>query len=406
MRYARAVGRPPGSPLPAIAQLGMFLLRPVQFIERARRRYGDIFTVRSPIFGNEIVVSRPDTVRSVLRADPDVFRAGEANQSLGVLVGSASVLLLDGSRHRRQRRLLMPPFHGDRMRGYTDVMREQTLRVIERWRPGEITSVQPAMRRITLEVILRTVFGMDEDESIGQLRDHLQVLLEAPTSALGMLPLIPALQRDLGPLWPYGQFVRLRDEADAMIHRQIERARRQTDDRQDILSLLLAAKDEEGAPMTDAELRDELMTLLVAGHETTATSLGWAFEQILLRPAVHDRIVEEARDAIGDDVITADNVGQLRYLDATIKEVLRVRPIIPFFGRKLKASTTVQGYDVEADDMVVPCSWLSIATPQSTPSRMRSDPSASSTPSRIPTRGSRSAGVDAAALAWRSRFTK
>lgn len=335
------------------------MVRPVYFVERSGRRFGDIFTVKSPIFGNEIIVTRPDTIRALFRGDPDVFRAGEANAALATLLGPQSVLLLDGKPHRRQRKLLMPPFHGDRMRSYTLTMRDQTRRVMRGWQSGEPVKLQPEMQRVTLEVILRTVFGMDDGGRLGDLREALESLLVGPTSAIGMLPLVPALQRDLGPLWPWARFKRRLELADRLIHRQIRDAREQSDaERHDILSLLLAARDEDGEPMTDDELRDELVTLLVAGHETTATALCWAFEQILLHPAVHQRILDELDDVVGNDELEPDHLPRLRYLDAAIKESLRVRPIIPFFARKLSQPTTIQGYEIPAGDLVVPCSWL------------------------------------------------
>lgn len=351
--------RPPGSKLPAIAQQAMFMTRPVYFVERARRIWGDIYTIHSPIFGHEIVVTRPETIRTVLRGDPEVFRGGEANSALSVLVGPQSVLILDGKRHRRERQLLMPPFHGDRMRSYSRTIRDQTWRAMASWTRGEVVSLQPHMQRITLEVILRTVFGMEESPELVALRDALKVMLEGPTSAIGMLPLIPALQRDLGPLWPWDRFKRMLEKTDAMIYAQIAEARRRGGEgREDILSLLLSARDEAGQPMSDPELRDELVTLLTAGHETTALALAWAFEQILLHPEVLARLLDELDEVVGAEALDEDHCGRLPFLDATIRESLRVRPIIPFFARKLSQPTTIQGYDIPAGDMVVPCSWL------------------------------------------------
>jgi cytochrome P450 len=351
--------RPPGSKIPGLAQLAWYMLRPVQYLERMRRRYGDIFHIPSPIFGHEIAICRPETIREVFRGDGDVFRGGEANDALAVLVGPASVLVLDGTPHRRQRKLLMPPFHGERMRSYTDTMREQTLRAMRTWREGEVITLQPEMRRITLDIIMRAVLGMADDARLEKLRASLEVMLVGPTSAIGVLPMIPALQRDLGPWWPWAAFKRTLDETDAMIIQQIHDAReRGIEGRSDILSLLLSAVDEDGEPMTDQELRDELMTLLVAGHETTAVSLCWAFEQILGHRDVRNKVIDELNEVIGDGEVEASHVSELRYLDAAIRESLRLRPIIPMFGRKLSRGITLQGYDIPAGDMVAPCPWL------------------------------------------------
>lgn len=353
---------PPGPRLPPAAQLAWFMANPVHQLETCRRRYGDMFTIRTPIFGTEVIVCRPSTVRSVFRGDPDLFRGGEANSALGIMLGEGSVLLQDGARHRRERKLLLPPFNGDRMRSYATVMQRQTERVVETWRHGEPLSLLPSMQRITLEVILRSVFGMDDGDELGTLRDALATMVEGPTSAIGMLPMMPIFQRDLGPLWPWAEFQRRMTQADQLIHRQIERARRRAargeTDRSDILSLLVRAVDDEGHTMSNRELRDELMTLLVAGHETTATSLAWAFEQILWNPAAHRRVVQELDHVVGTGELKAEHLPELSYLDAAIKETLRLRPIIGMLGRTLAAPTTLQGHQLDAGNMVVPCVYL------------------------------------------------
>jgi cytochrome P450 len=335
------------------------MVRPTETFDEDFREYGDLYSVNNPLLGREVIVSHPELIKQIFTGDPEVFHGGEANQALGPVVGPRSVLLLDGREHHRERKLLLPPFHGDRLAIYADVMRGITERVLGSWPLGGCFSLLPSMQRITFDAILVALFGAHEGDEIETLRARLIALLDKAQSPLGVLWMLPALQRDLGPLTGWASLKRALRAADESIYGMIARARASADgapgeQRTDILSMLLAAVDESGRPMTDEELRDELMTLLLAGHETTATALCWAVEEILRRPEVHRRIVEEVRAAPPDRA----HHGPLPYLDATIKEVLRLRPISPFLGRRLAAPITLRGYEIPAGTYLLPCAYL------------------------------------------------
>jgi cytochrome P450 len=346
----------------------LFLLRPVAFLDWCHRLYGDCFTIDTLLFGREVEVVHPDLVRQVFTGDPDVLRAGEANAVLKPLVGDRSVLLLDGAEHARERKLLMPPFHGERVAAYAATMHEIAERAVDAWPEGSPFALYPHMQRITLEIILRTVFGVEEGSQLGDLRDALTRVLNRLSRPAAALLTAPPFRRHFHGLTPWDGFMRDVKHADTLIHRQIERrradARRGGAAQKDVLAMLLAARDEHGLPMTDGELRDELMTLLLAGHETTATMLCWFFELVLTHAGVQERLLCELR-AAGADERDPDlaAIARLPFLDATIKEVLRLRPVIPAVGRRLKAPMTIGGYEIPAGELVVPSSILTHRMP-------------------------------------------
>ena len=346
---------PPGPSLPAVVQTAQYLTDPTGFLERCHRRHGGMFTIATLLFGKEVTVVEPDLVKRVFTGDPEKLRAGEANEFLGPLVGTRSVLLLDGAEHLRQRRLMMPPFHGERMLAYARTMREVTEQVVDAFPLDGPFALHPHMQRITLEIILRTVFGVDEGVELDALRVALARIIDRQSSMVGALGTIPALRRSFLGLAPWDAFQRDVRRADTLIHAQIARRRAEVSPRPDVLGMLLEARDEDGQAMTPAELRDELMTLLVAGHETTASMLAWAFDLILADPRVEALLCREIREA-GPD-------GKLEYLDATIKEVLRLRPVIPAVGRRLKQPMTLGGYDLPAETLIVPALYLTHRLP-------------------------------------------
>jgi cytochrome P450 len=324
---------------PPLQTLG-WIARPVPFLRRAHARYGDVFTLRMATGERWVVLAHPDHVREVFTGPADLLRAGEANRILLPVVGRHSVLLLDGPEHLRQRRLLLPPFHGERMQGYRDAMVEATEREVATWAPGEVVRLAPAMQRITLEVILRTVFGVADGGEVERLRRLLLELLEFTVAPRRLVLLallggerlkdLPSLRRVLAPV-------------DAALLDEIARRRAapDLDEREDVLSLLLRARDEDGAGLSDAELRDELVTLLVAGHETTATALGWAFERLLRHPAAVARATAEPE-----------------YADAVVTETLRLRPVLALVVRRLREPMTIAGHDLPAGSEVAPCIYL------------------------------------------------
>ena len=344
---------PAGPPLPAVVQTAIYLTRPLEYLAWARRRYGDVYTVDTLLFGPEVILAHPDDIKRVFTGDPDVMHAGEANAPLEPLLGPRSVLLLDGPEHIRQRRLLLPPFHGERMVAYGRQMRDAADRMVDRFPRGRAFSLQPHMQRATLEIILRTVFGAEDEEEIGELRVVLANVLDRITSPVSAVATLPAMRRDVFGLSPWAYFKRQVARADALVYARIER-RRAAEPRDDVLSLMLQARDEDGRPMTDAELRDELVTLLVAGHETTATMLCWTFDLLLSHPAVLERLEREVAGAGGEPAAMA----RLPYLDAVIKEVLRLRPVIPAVGRRLTAPVELRGRKLPAGALLVPTTVL------------------------------------------------
>ena len=338
---------PPRPDLSRFMMMAGFMLWPTRFLDRCRERCGDYFTLRPERDRLLIVTADPAAVREVFTGDPDVLYAGQGNVPLAPLLGPGSTLLLDGAEHLRHRRLLLPPFHGERMRKYGEVMAEAAERQIASWPRGERFAVLPSMQAVTLEVIMRAVFGFEDAERRERIGDPLRRLLDTVASRPRVLALALTVNRN-GPRSPWARFARIREEADTLLYEEI-RARRADPhgaEGDDILSLLLAARDEDGNPLTDSELRDELMTLLVAGHETTATALAWTLERLVRTPRVLDRLIAEQREG-GDE-----------YLDAVIKETLRLRPVVPAVARTLQAPIELGGWELPAGVTVAPSIYL------------------------------------------------
>jgi cytochrome P450 family 135 len=332
---------PPGPSVAPVRQVAAWISRPEALMERARRERGDVFTLHLPL-GPVVVVADPALVKDVFTGDPDVLRAGEGNRPLEPVVGPDSLLLLDGARHLRRRRLVLPPFHGERLKTYTDDMAALTARSVASWPRDRPFALEPHLRAITLAIIVRVVFGIEDDARAMRIQELIPAI--APDGGLSSLLLLPTFRRDLGPRSPWRRFVAARAAADALLHEQIaeRRADPELAARTDILSLLLQARDEDGAPLTDQELRDELMTLLLAGHETTASALAWAFTLL-----VHARpdALERARD---DDA----------YLDAVATETLRLKPPLPMAVRRSTAPVTLGEHELPAGTRIAPCIYL------------------------------------------------
>lgn len=340
---------PPGPPLPAGVQTLLWVICPTQFLEWCLRRYRDPFILHLAHAHNLVVVSDPATIKAVFTGDPGLLLGGKGNAILEPVVGPHSVLLLDGPAHLRQRRLLLPPFHGEQLQRYGDRIAEIAHREMDRWPVGVPIALRPRLQAITLEVIIRLVFGIEEAARLERLRALLQRVLDlAASRAMAFLLLWlprPHAERQWGP---WARFQRAIARVDVALFEELAQRRRagSVSERDSVLSLLLQARDEHGDPMTDAELRDELMTLLVAGHETTATALAWAFERLLRAPGSLARARHELAEGAGT------------YLDAVLKEVLRLRPIIPIVVRRLAAPMALQGYALPAGAHVAPCSYL------------------------------------------------
>ena len=322
------------------------MTRPKPFLRRAHRTYGDVFTMR--FYGDDFVVlAHPDAVKEVFTGDPELLRAGEGNKILLPVLGNNSVLLLDGARHLRQRKLMLPPFHGERMQRYREIIVAATEREVATWRSGEEIALAPRMQEITLEVITRAVFGVTDSAGVERLRTVLLAMLDYVQQPRNLILFIVAMGKpDLLDRIP--SFGKAMGPVDETLFAEI-RARREVTDleqREDILSMLLQARDEDGEGLSDEELRDELMTLLVAGHETTASALGWAFERLMRHPDAMANAVDDARGGNGE------------YLDAVGKETLRLRPILPMVARKLQEDMTFGGVEVPAGVTIAPCIYL------------------------------------------------
>ncbi len=340
-RVATNRALPPGSKAPAIVQAIRYARNPLGFLSAHQRRYGDIFSVRFPFFGRVVYVARPDLVKSVFTGAPSIFHAGEANATvLEPAVGPNSVLTLDDEPHMRQRKLLLPPFHGERVHRYEELIVEMTRREMETWPVGEPFAMRPHTQRITLAVIMRAVFGVHDVNRL----ERFERLIEDFARRVGVITSFPMLRRNLGPGSPWPRFLRSREALDAFIYEEIRLRRAEPDHekRDDVLSLLLGARDEGGKAMSDQELRDELVTVLGAGHETTATGLAWAVERLTRNPGVLTRL----RTSLAE--------GDEDYLSATVRETLRARPVIVDVARKLKQPATIGGYELSAETFVLP----------------------------------------------------
>ena len=296
------------------------------------------------------MVSDPELVKKIFTGDPSVLRAGEGNSILRPVLGNRSVLLLDGPEHLRQRRLLLPPFHGERMSAYRQLMRDVTNAAIDEWPIGEDMPLLPRFQAITLDIILRAVFGVGpDDHQADPLREAMRRMMSWGTTPLAALFMIREAAGKLGP-WPLIKPTLAR--ADALLYRHIAERRAAGDlaESDDVLSMLLQAVDEDGNPMTDQELRDELMTLLTAGHETTATALSWAWERLLRQPDDLARLREEA---LGADIEDG-------WIDGVIREAMRRRPPIPIVVRRLAEPWTLRDEDgpLPTGTLVAPSIWL------------------------------------------------
>ena len=313
-------------------------MRPAAFLQRAHRRFGDPVTIRTFWTDEPMVLfSHPDAVREIFRLDPAVAPAGESWEFLRPFAGPHSILLLDGDEHIRERRLMQRPFHGERMRALAPMIGELARSELGTW-SGRVNTLD-RMRELTLEIILRVVLGA-RDREAARLRAAVENTLGSVRSMPRMLAMA-LVQRDLGPRSPWGRFRIAVERFDAELLEVV--ARRRADPGDDsVLSLLLEQRDEDGDGPTDRHLRDQLVALLVGGHDSSAASLSWAFERLARHPRVHARLAD----------------GDPAYLDAVVKEVLRVRPALTIAPRKLAAPVTIAGRRIPAGVHVAACLWL------------------------------------------------
>ena len=341
---ATAGARPPEVPLPRVVQTARFLVRPIPFFESWRRELGETFASRLIGPGDVVFVSDPGSLKRLFSADRVNTIAPGRNVVLRPLLGRQSLLLQEGEEHLKRRRLMLPPFHGERMRAYEAMIAEVTEAAIAEWPTGTPFALHPSMQAITLEVIMRAVFGVADAARRDQLRDNLVAILSESASPTAVGLVMPGVRR----LPHYRDFASRVALTDELLATEIAERRRDPDldEREDILSMLIAARFEDGSAMDDGELRDQLMTLLLAGHETTATGLAWTFDLLLHSPPALERLLAELES------------GEAEYLDAVITESLRLRPVVPFTGRLLHEPAELGGFDLDAGTIVLAAIYM------------------------------------------------
>ncbi|MHB8490676.1 MAG: cytochrome P450 [Solirubrobacteraceae bacterium] len=348
----RAAGLPRGPSLPRLLQTVWWLTRPLSFLASARRRYGDNFTVRFLGFERPMVMlSDPEAIRALYTERAHGLPPGRSLALLPI-VGPGSLLLLEGNEHITRRRLMLPPFHGERMRSYEALIREVTEDEIDSWPQEQSFALHPRMQALTLEVILHAVFGVTDPARAELLRAQLRNLLNDSASAALQVRVMLTNRFSRGD--PLRQIRQLTDHIDELLAAEISERRSdpQLESREDILSLLIGARMEDGRGMTDRELRDQLITLLLAGHETTATALAWTFDLLLHHPAELQRLSDEAREGEGEE-----------YVRAVIAESLRLRPVVPLAGRRLAVDLQTAELSLPAGCDVTPAIWLTHTRP-------------------------------------------
>ncbi|MSR48403.1 MAG: cytochrome P450 [Planctomycetes bacterium] len=355
---------PPGPGESVWTQLWRYVPRPGEFLERCRRDHGDRFTVRLAGFGTFVMLARPSAVLEVFRGDPTALHSGEANRFLAAIVGSRSVLVLDEAAHADQRRALVPALHGERMRAHVDSMRRATEESIANWPRGAPFPLEPRLREITLRTILEVVLGIGgraaDDPAPARterLRRDIGLLLaySRVPFAIVLAQITPhRLLKRLSFLPYYRELRRI----DATLRELLRERRDHRVAGDDVVADLLRARRTDGTMADVEELRDAVMTLLLAGHDTTAVALAWVFEQVLERPAVHAALRAELGRVVGEEGVRAEQLPRLAYLDAVVHEALRIRTVVPFVTRRVMRPLRVDGHDYPAGVHICPCSHL------------------------------------------------
>jgi cytochrome P450 len=350
---------PPGPKTPAAWQLLRYSQSPLPFLEECGRRYGDPFTVRWAGYGTFVMLASPEAVKDVFRGDPHALHSGEGNEFLSASVGANSVLVLDDELHGRQRRVLLPPLKGERMRAFFDAMQAATLKTVHAWSPGQALGMIEPMQEITLKVMLQVVLGLTSADQLVEFAAKVRRVLELGRGRHGLIlvKILPVKWLQRTRWLPFYQRMHELDEA---LFTFIKNCRQRPVAERDesILADLLKAFHQDGNPLTDQEIRDALVTLIFAGHDTTSVALAWVLEQTVSRADVADRIADELLRTTGGRPPRADQLNQLTYLDAAIREALRIRTIMPFVVRLTKTAFTAAGREYPADVVLCPCSHL------------------------------------------------
>jgi len=347
---------PPGPTfIPPYVAVLPWLYRPFPMLDLYARHWPDAFAWRLPGLDYAAVFYHPSAVKEIFSLGPDDAHAGKINSILGPLLGRHSLLVLDGAEHLRQRKLLLPPLHGERMASYGERMVRLTEDAIQTWPNSGQFPIHPRLQTIVLDIILRVIFGVEDGENMAQMHSRVSAILD-----IGANPLLlfTHLQRDWGPYSPWGKFVRIRDDVNTMIYDLMHKRRESKEKKDDILSLLLDARDEDGQPMPDEELLDQLVTLLVAGHETTATALSWALRWLLDSPSLVSRLHADLENEGALTNLEPDRIARAPLLDAVIRETLRLQPVVPMVGRVLQKPACIGGYDLDAGTPVIASIYL------------------------------------------------
>ena len=348
---------PDGPQTPKWLQLINWIADPLKYLEQSVKRYGDTFTIRLGL-RTFVILSHPQAIQEVLTAPSSQFKSGASDLSRPLL-GENSILLLDGKPHQRQRKLLIPPFHGERINSYSKLICDITEQVASQWVIGKGFTALSAMQDITIQVIMEGVFGLGEGPRYQKLKPLLTAMLDVTGSPLrSSMLFFKFLQRDLGAWSPWGKMVRRRQQIYNLLQEEINQRREQPELMgNDILSLMMSARDENGELMSDQELQDQLLTLLIAGHETTASTLAWAFYWIHRLPTVRQKLLEEI-DSLGDNPDPMA-IAQLPYLTAVAYETLRIYPVaFVIFTRITTAPITIMGHHYQANTALFPCPYL------------------------------------------------
>lgn len=355
---------------PALLQTLQLIANPTQFLSSCVKRYGDPFTVRVMGLNSPPVVffSHPQAIKEIFAIPLDKFDFQQTTQVFKPLMGERSLILQEGRSHQRQRQLMLPPFHGDRMKAYGQTICQITSEVIEQWITGESIAINQFMPDITLQIILQVVFGISPGERYEKLKTMLGSLLEDITTPwYSSLFFFPPLQQDLGAWSPWGHYIRRLQQIDNLIYAEIAQRREENESsRTDILSMLMSATDENGQQMTDAELRDQLVSLLLLGYETTAAALAWVFYLIHSHHLVLDKLRYEL-DSLGKNP-QPDAIATLPYLNAVCQESLRIHPIaLICTPRMVKETVQVTNYNLPSGAIIVPCIYLAHRNPETYP---------------------------------------
>ena len=341
-----------------LVQTWRYARKPLPLLDECAREFGDLFTIRLLGTCPWVFLWSPALIKTLFTIPPAVAHAGEANASVfGPIAGTSTVFTIDEDAHLARRRLLLPQFHGDRMQVYFAQVRDIAAEAVSRWPRDRHFSIHAQTQRITLMTIMRAVFGIEGSRRDAGSAELIESLTRLANDAVGSSLLIArGLQIDLGRWSPWGKLMAIVRRADAALYREIahRRAAPAGASRQDILSLLLQVRQEDSTPLTDRQLRDELVTMLMAGHETSGTALAWAFERILSSPQVEERLRSELDAVVGNEPFSAAHLSRLEYLDATIKESLRIRPIMPAGGgRVLQQPVEIGGYVIPAGVILI-----------------------------------------------------